>query len=745
MSIIPSKTLIDAIVTGEHGDPFAVLGMHPAGPGGTWVVRAFLPSVDRVQVLHHDTGAVAGDLERIHPEGLFAGALDSQYRERFAYRLRVTRDGHTWDMDDPYGFLTVLGDLDVHLMGEGAHLRPYEKLGSHLTELGGVSGATFAVWAPNAKRVAVVGDFNDWDGRRHPMRLRGGVGIWEIFIPAVGPGAKYKFEVKDANGARLPLKMDPYSFATEMRPQTASLVYAENDYSWGDDEWLIGRKRHSHRRAPITIYEVHLGSWKRVAGQGDRFMTYRELAEELIPYVRDIGFTHIELLPISEHPFDGSWGYQPIGLYAPTSRFGSPSDFKYFVDRCHQAGIGVLLDWVPAHFPSDPHGLGRFDGTALYEHADPRQGFHHDWNTLIYNFGRREVANFLLGNALFWLERYHIDGLRVDAVASMLYLDYSRREGEWIPNQYGGRENLEAIGLLRRMNELAYTELSGAITVAEESTAWPAVTLPVYLGGLGFGFKWNMGWMHDSLRYIARDPIHRRYHHNELTFSLVYAFNENFVLSLSHDEVVHGKGSILARMPGDAWRQFANLRAYYGFMWTHPGKKLLFMGCEFAQGREWNHDAGLDWHLLDISWHVGVQRLVRDLNRLYRTLPALYERDSEAEGFRWIQADDSENSVVAFLRQGGPDTLPVVVVCNLTPNVRAAYQLGVPGLGFYAELLNTDAEYYGGSNVGNRGGVRAEPEPWLGQPCSLFVTLPPLSTVVFQRRVEDEPEAPPKA
>ncbi|MEZ5585427.1 MAG: 1,4-alpha-glucan branching protein GlgB, partial [Candidatus Competibacteraceae bacterium] len=529
---------------------------------------------EQVQVLHRDTGEVVADLERIHQDGLFAGSLGSRYKQRFAYRLRVTQGGHTWDMDDPYGFLTVLGDLDVYLMGEGTHLRPYEKLGAHLTELGGVSGTTFAVWAPNAKRVAVVGDFNDWDGRRHPMRLRGGVGIWEIFIPGAGLGAKYKFEIKDANGTRLPLKMDPYSFATELRPKTASLVYAENDYDWGDDEWMTSRNLRSHRRAPIAVYEVHLGSWKRVPEQDNRFMTYRELADELIPYVQDMGFTHIELLPISEHPFDGSWGYQPIGLYAPTSRFGSPADFKYFVDRCHQAGIGVLLDWVPAHFPSDQHGLGQFDGTALYEHADPRQGYHRDWNTLIYNFGRREVANFLLGNALFWLERYHIDGLRVDAVASMLYLDYSRKEGEWIPNKYGGRENLEAIDLLRRMNELAYTEQTGAMTVAEESTAWPAVTLPVYLGGLGFGFKWNMGWMNDSLRYIGRDPVYRRYHHNELTFSLVYAFSENFLLPLSHDEVVHGKGSILARMPGDAWRQFANLRAYYAFMWTHPGKKL---------------------------------------------------------------------------------------------------------------------------------------------------------------------------
>jgi len=737
MNIIPPQSILDAIIKAEHGDPFAVLGMHPDGSKGEWVVRAFLPGVDKVQVLHRDSGEVVADLEQVHKDGFFAGSLGS--KQRFAYRLRATQGGHTWDMDDPYSFLTVLGDLDVYLMGEGTHLRPYEKLGAHLAELGGVNGTTFAVWAPNAKRVAVVGDFNDWDGRRHPMRLRSGVGIWEIFIPGAGPGAKYKFEIKDANGARLPLKMDPYSFATELRPQTASLVYEENDYQWDDEQWMANRHLRSHRRAPISVYEVHLGSWKRMAEQDNRFLTYRELAEQLIPYVKDMGFTHIELLPISEHPFDGSWGYQPIGLYAPTSRFGSPADFKYFVDRCHQAGIGVLLDWVPAHFPSDQHGLGRFDGTALYEHADPRQGFHRDWNTLIYNFGRREVANFILGNALFWLERYHIDGLRVDAVASMLYLDYSRNEGEWIPNKYGGRENLETIDLLRRMNELTYTELSGAMSVAEESTSWPAVTLPVYLGGLGFGFKWNMGWMNDSLRYIGRDPIYRRYHHHELSFSLVYAFNENFVLPLSHDEVVHGKGSILARMPGDTWRQFANLRAYYAFMWTHPGKKLMFMGCEFAQGREWNHDAGLEWQLLDSQWHSGVQQLVRDLNRLYLSLPALHERDCESEGFLWIQADDSENSIFSFLRLGGEDATPVVVVCNLTPNVRSGYRIGVPSAGFYTELLNTDAEIYGGSNVGNGGGVHTESMPWLNQPHSLFITLPPLGTVVFQQCIEDKP------
>ncbi len=729
MSIAPPKTVINALLNAEHGDPFAVLGMHEDGPDGTLVVRTFQPGATAVAVLEADSGALVGHLEQVHPDGLFAGALQGR-KQRFAYRLRVSRDSVTRELYDPYGFLNVLGEMDLYLLGEGKLRRAYEKLGAHPMELGGVPGVAFAVWAPNARRVAVVGDFNQWDGRRHPMRLRSGVGIWEIFIPELGEGERYKFEIKGPRGERLPLKMDPYSFAQEMRPQTASLVQRTDHFTWNDEAWLAARVQHSDRAAPIAIYEVHLGSWKR--GENNRFLSYRELAEELVSYVKEMGFTHIELLPISEHPFDGSWGYQTLGLFAPTSRFGSPEDFQFFMNTCHEAGIGVLLDWVPAHFPTDEHGLGWFDGTALYEHADPRQGYHRDWSTLIYNFGRNEVTNFLLSNALFWLDRYHIDGFRVDAVASMLYLDYSRAEGEWVPNKYGGRENLEAIDLLRRMNELTYGEHPGITTVAEESTAWPAVSRPVYLGGLGFGYKWNMGWMHDTLSYMSRDPIYRRYHHHELTFGLLYAFGENFVLPLSHDEVVHGKRSLLGRMPGDTWRQFANLRAYYGFMWTHPGKKLLFMGGEFGQGREWNHDTGLDWHLLDIDWHAGVQRLVRDLNHLYRNLPALHQYDCEPQGFTWIQADDAESSIYAYLRQGDPTTAPVVVVCNFAPVARYGYRLGVPQPGFYAERLNTDATLYGGSNVGNAGGAYSQAMPWLGQPYSILATVPPLATVVFE-------------
>jgi len=728
MSIAPPKTIIKAIIEAEYGDAFALFGMHEDGPNGTLVVRTFQPDADAVAVVVAATGETIADLEKIHPDGLFAGGLG--VKQRFPYRLRLGRVGRTWEIHDPYGFMPVLGEMDLYLLGEGRHLRAYDKLGAHPMELGGVDGVAFAVWAPNASRVAVVGDFNRWDGRCHPMRLRREAGIWEIFIPGIGEGVRYKYEIRDAKGIRLPLKMDPFSFGTEMRPKTASIVRRVDRYTWDDAEWMAGRLDRNALEAPVSIYEVHLGSWRR--GEDNRFLGYGELAEQLIPYVKDLGFTHIQLLPISEHPLDASWGYQTLGLFAPTSRFGSPEEFKRFVEACHQAEIGVLVDWVPAHFPTDEHGLARFDGTALYEHQDPRQGFHRDWQTLIYNFGRNEIANFLLSNALFWLERYHIDGLRVDAVASMLYLDYSRPEGEWIPNKYGGRENLEAIELLRRLNELVFGQHPGATTIAEESTAWPGVSRPVYLGGLGFGYKWNMGWMHDTLKYMSRDPVYRRYHHSEMTFGLLYAFSENFVLPLSHDEVVHGKRSLLGRMPGDAWRQFANLRAYYGFMWTHPGKKLLFMGGEFGQGREWNCDAGLEWELLDIDWHVGIQRLVRDLNRLYRTLPALHKFDCDPRGFDWIQPDDAESSIYAYLRQGDVDDPPVVVVCNFAPLVRQEYRLGVPRPGFYAERLNTDAEIYCGSNVGNIGGVYTQAKPWLGQPYSIIIAVPPLATVVFE-------------
>jgi 1,4-alpha-glucan branching enzyme len=729
-TVIPAPTVIKALLDADCADTFGILGLHADGPDGTLVVRTLQPDADSVTVLDAGSGESIADLEKIHPDGLFVGLLTGR-TQRFAYRLRLRRGQHQWDIHDPYGFLPVLGEMDLHLLAEGRHQRAYDRYGAHLMILGGVSGVAFAVWAPNAKRVAVVGEFNNWDGRRHGMRCHPGAGVWEIFIPDIGEGVRYKFEVKNAAGVRLPLKMDPFSFATEMRPETASIVSRVDNFAWDDAEWMATRAERGARDAPISVYEVHLGSWRR--SPDNRFLTYQQLAEQLIPYVKDLGFTHIELLPISEHPLDASWGYQPIGLFAPTSRFGGPPGFKYFVEACHKAGIGVIVDWVPAHFPSDEHGLAQFDGTALYEHADPRQGFHRDWNTLIYNYGRYEVANFLLSNALFWLDTYHIDGLRVDAVASMLYLDYSRQEGQWIPNEYGGRENLDAIAFLRRLNEEVYGQHPGAITIAEESTAWPGVSRPVYLGGLGFGYKWNMGWMHDTLTYVGRDPVYRRFHHNEITFGLLYAFSENFMLPLSHDEVVHGKRSLLGRMPGDAWRQFATLRAYYGFLWTHPGKKLLFMGGEFAQGHEWNFDAGLDWHLLDIHWHAGVQRLVGDLNRLYQTRPALHQADCDSQGFAWIQSDDAESSIYAYLRRAAdPAIAPLVVVCNFTPLVRQQYRLGVPKPGFYAEILNTDAETYGGSNVSNRGGVHTQALPWLGQPYSLTVTVPPLATVIFE-------------
>ena len=648
------------------------------------------------------------------------------------------------EVEDPYRFGHVLGELDIHLLAEGTHLRAYERLGAHPREMDGVAGVAFAVWAPNARRVAVVGDFCEWDGRRLPMRKRVEAGVWEIFVPGARVGQRYKYEIKGPHGEMLPLKADPLAFQAEMRPATASVVHGLTGYDWRDQDWMSRRAETSSREAPISIYEVHLGSWARVPEEGDRYLTYDELADRLIPYVTEMGFTHIELLPITEHPFDGSWGYQPIGLYAPTSRHGSPDDFKRFVDRCHQAGIGVLLDWVPAHFPTDPHGLGWFDGTHLYEHADPRQGFHLDWNTLIYNLGRREVSNFLLSNALFWLDQYRLDGLRVDAVASMLYLDYSRKEGEWVPNRFGGRENLESIAFLKRMNELAYGSHQGVMTVAEESTAWPAVSKPTYLGGLGFGYKWNMGWMHDTLNFMSKEPIHRRYHHHNMTFGLIYQFTENFVLPLSHDEVVHGKGSLINKMPGDDWQKFANLRAYFGFMFGHPGKKLLFMGGEFAQWREWSHDRSLDWHLLDQPMNRGVRDLMRDLNHAYRDLKPLHEFDCDPAGFEWIEGNDSENSVFAFLRKGRDPEHVVVVLSNFTPIPRPGYRVGVPLPGDYAVVIDTDAARYGGSGFGTagKGGgeegnrLTAEDVSWHGRPYSLDLTLPPLATLILERRPE---------
>ncbi|MEI8393142.1 MAG: 1,4-alpha-glucan branching protein GlgB [Rhodospirillaceae bacterium] len=734
--ILPPGAL-DALVRAEHADPFSVLGLHRLPAGGI-SVRAFLPGARTVHVIDCDggkrAGVIAATLPRIHPEGVFAGVIPGR-TEPFRYRLRVEFDEDTIEFEDAYRFPPVLGELDVHLLAEGNHLQAYERLGAHPREIDGVAGTAFAVWAPNARRVSLVGDFCDWDGRRLPMRKRHDCGVWELFVPGAGPGERYKFEIKSATGTLLPLKADPVALEAEHPPRTASIVAAPDHYRWHDGGWLERRSAAHGHRAPISIYEVHIGSWRRVPEEGGRYLTYRELAAQLVPYAVDLGYTHLELLPITEFPFDGSWGYQSTGLYAPTSRHGSPEDFRFFVDTCHNAGLGVLLDWVPGHFPTDSHGLANFDGTHLYEHADPRQGYQPDWNTLIYNFGRREVANFLLGSAMFWLDRYHVDGVRVDAVASMLYLDYSRKEGEWIPNRYGGRENLEAIDFMRRLNELSYSRHPGVMTVAEESTAWPGVSRPTWLGGLGFGFKWNMGWMHDTLRYFGRDSLFRSYHHNDLTFALLYQYSENFILPISHDEVVHGKGSLLGRMPGDPWQKFANLRAFLGYMYCHPGKKLLFMGCEFAQYAEWNHDTSLDWHLLDHPEHRAVQTLVRDLNRLYRSEPAMHEGDCDPGGFEWIEANDNANSVLAFLRRPlSGDNKLLICVGNFTPTPQVGYRVGVPAPGWYGERLNTDADCYGGSNMGNDGGVEAEPISWHGRPYSLNLTLPPLSMIVLEGR-----------
>ncbi|HET6659332.1 MAG TPA: 1,4-alpha-glucan branching protein GlgB [Rubrobacter sp.] len=714
---------VTSVVTGDHPDPFSFLGMHPA-KGGGFVVRVFLPGARTVEVVSYD-GDALGELERIHPDGLFTGPV----AEMVPYRLLIAWEGGgEAEVEDPYRFPAVLGEQDLYLFGEGNHLRLYEKFGAHPIEFEGVAGTSFAVWAPNARRVSVIGDFNSWNGRRHVMRKHPG-GVWEIFIPEVGEGALYKYEIKGPNRRLLPLKADPFGFRAERLPGTASIVHGMGHYEWDDAAWMEERESKSALDAPMAIYEVHLGSWRR--NPDGSYYTYGQLAEELVPYVAEMGYTHVEFLPPTEHPFDGSWGYQPLGLYAPTSRFGTPDEFKRLVDAFHRAGIGVIIDWVPAHFPEDPHGLGLFDGTHLYEHADPRQGRHPDWGTLVFNYGRPEVSNYLLANALFWVSEYHVDGLRVDAVASMLYLDYSREPGEWIPNVHGGNENLEAVAFLQRMNELVFGRHPGATTLAEESTAWPMVSRPVSMGGLGFGYKWNMGWMHDSLQYMSEDPINRRYHHNEITFSLVYAFNENFVLPLSHDEVVHGKRSLIDKMPGDEWQKFANLRAYYGFMYTHPGKQLLFMGGELGQRREWNHDSSLDWHLLEETPHRGVRSLVKDLNALYSATPALYEVDFEPAGFGWIEGGDMENSVVSFLRRGNKDL--AIVVCNFTPVVRHGYRIGVPEGGTYEEALNTDDTRYGGSGVGNSEGVSVEKVPSHGQPYSVSLTLPPLATMILKK------------
>jgi 1,4-alpha-glucan branching enzyme len=715
---------IEAIVHRDLAEPHRLLGAHPQN-GGV-VIRAYRP--DAAKVIARPEGGEPVELELRHPGGVFEGSVPDG-RLPLRYELDVSYgEGRSFTLRDPYAFLPTLGEIDLHLAGEGRHEELYEKLGAHVREAEGVQGVSFAVWAPSARSVSVVGDFNTWDGRLHPMRSLGSSGIWELFVPGVPEGARYKYEIRTQDGS-LALRADPYAFAAEEPPQTASVVF-RSSYEWQDDEWM--ERRHGSGpplREPMSTYEVHLGSWRRKPDEGDRPLTYLELADELAQYVSDLGFTHVELLPVMAHPFSGSWGYQVTSYFAPTPTFGSPDDLRAFIDRLHGHGIGVVLDWVPAHFPRDEWGLARFDGTALFEHADPRRGAHPDWGTLVFNFGRNEVRNFLLSSALFWAREFHADGIRVDAVASMLYLDYSRKEGEWIPNQFGGNEDLEAVEFLKELNEVLHAREGGIISAAEESTAWPGVSRPVYLGGLGFGFKWNMGWMHDTLGYFEQDPVYRRYHHHELTFSLVYAFSENFILPLSHDEVVHGKGSLLSKMPGDKWQKLANLRSLYAYMWAHPGKKLLFMGCEIAQEGEWSHERSIDWHLLEDPGHAGVQRAVADLNHVYRDTPALYDVDFEPSGFWWLEPNDAENNVVAFGRVTQDGSGVMVCAANLSPVPRHGYRMGLPRSGRWREAINTDAEAYGGSGVGNLGGVDAEPVPWHGQAFSAELTLPPLGVV----------------
>ncbi len=730
---------IERFVAGELNDPHKILGAHPLhDSSGRVIIRAFHPAAVTADVCFDGT---AVPMEKVHEGGLYATVVNGK-RWPLAYTIRFTfENGAVWERHDPYAFLPTVGDIDAYLFGEGNHYRLYERLGARLISNEGRQGAAFAVWAPSAKRVSIIGEFNGWDGRLYPMRTIGSSGIWELFIPDIPPGTLYKYEIKTGEG-HLRVKSDPCGFATETPPKNASVVWDMERYQWGDADWLKRRQEEDKRSSPMAIYEVHAGSWMRPLENETRWLSYRELADRLIPHVRNLGFTHIELLPIAEHPFDGSWGYQVTGYFAPTSRFGSPDDFKYFVDQCHQNGIGIILDWVPAHFPKDDHSLRWFDGTSLYEHMDPRQGEHRDWGTLIFNFGRNEVRNFLLANALFWLDKYHIDGLRVDAVASMIYLDYSRKDGDWIPNRYGGKENLEAISFLQKMNQEVYGQFPGCFTVAEESTDYAGVSSPTHLGGLGFGFKWNMGWMHDTLLYFRKDPVHRSFHHNNLTFSMLYAYSENFILPLSHDEVVHGKGSLLGKMPGDRWQQFANLRLLMAYMFTHPGKKLLFMGSELAPDWEWSHDWGLDWTLEGDPQRQQFRLFLKDLLALYRQAPPLWEWDHDRRGFSWIDCQDWQQSVFSYIRSSKSSYL--VCVLNMTPVVRYQYRVGVPEAKYYRELLNSDSELYGGSNVGNLGLLKAMPEPFHGFKQSLSLTIPPLSCLVLSPVAEsgnadDEP------
>ncbi len=714
-------TATAALLEGRLNDPFAMLGAHDGE------VRTFQPGAEAVALLARDDGRAIGALEEQAP-GLFVGRLT----EDVPYVLRIVwPEGGVQETEDPYSFGLVLGDLDLHLFGEGLHVELGRVMGAHPRTIDGIDGVAFSVWAPNARRVSVISDFNGWDGRRHPMRLRQGAGVWELFVPRIGAGTHYKFEIAGADGS-IVQKADPLARQTELPPATGSIVAAAPDYVWSDGDWLAERAARHAPDAPISVYEVHPASWLRPDDDPTGTLDWQALGERLIPYVVDMGFTHLELLPIMEHPFGGSWGYQPLSQFAPSARFGRPEQFAAFVDACHRSGIGVILDWVPAHFPTDAHGLAHFDGTPLYEHADPREGFHQDWNTLIYNMGRREVSGFLLASAIWWIETFHIDGLRVDAVASMLYRDYSRNAGEWVPNIHGGRENLETVAFLKRMNGIVAERCPGVMTIAEESTAWPGVSAPVAQGGLGFSYKWNMGWMHDTLQYVERDPLYRRWHHGELTFAMVYAYSERFVLPISHDEVVHGKGSLIGKMPGDRWRKFANLRAYFSFMWTHPGKKLLFMGCEIAQDSEWNHDAQVAWHLLGEPEHAAMQRLLRDLNRLYVEEPALHARDTEPAGFQWIIGGDAERSIIVYARHGGAGDAPLVVVINMSPDPQHAYRIGLPRVGRWREVLNSDAGVYDGGDIGNGGVIDAVADPADGQPASADIVVPPLAGLVLR-------------
>ena len=721
------------LVSGLSADPFSILGRHTEGK--STVLRTFAPGAARVEVLPPQGEKAVAELTKTHDSGVFEVDISPSKIEA-GYRYRAWFGALAQIYQDPYAFLPSIPDMDLYLLSEGKHAHAFRWLGAHVTQRDGVKGTRFAVWAPNARSVCLAADFNLWSDVKHPMATRGGSGIWELFVPDIGEGVVYKYVLRDQSGDLLPFKADPFGFGAEMRPNSASVVRDLSTYRWNDHDWLANRWTHHTRDTPISIYEVHLGSWKRNDDGG--YLSYADLAEQLIPYAKGLGFTHIEVMPITEHPFDGSWGYQPIGMFAPTRRHGTPDEFKAFVDAIHAAGLGIILDWVPGHFPSDEHGLAQFDGTHLYEHADLRKGFHPDWNTLIFNFGRREVVNYLVSNARFWLEEYHLDGLRVDAVASMLYLDYSREDGEWLPNEDGSNENWEAVKFLQRFNADAYSELDGIpggiFTIAEESTAWPGVTAPTDHDGLGFGYKWNMGWMNDTLAYMSEDPVNRRFHHHMMTFGIDYAFSENYVLPLSHDEVVHGKGSLIDRMPGDRWQKFANLRAYYAFMWSHPGKKLLFMGGEFGQTQEWNADQSLDWHLTQYPEHKNTQSLIRDLNTLYASCPALYEQDCEAGGFEWVDGGAQEDNVLSFLRWDKERTKPMLVVCNFSSVARPSYHIGVPIEGYWSETLNTDSSFYGGSGDGNLGGLNTDAHPAHGHAQSLRIILPPLATLMFSNK-----------